>query len=184
VALARTSGDSIALYAYLHQQARLLADAGRLEEAERTNQEILEATAEADARTRLRAELLSIRLRVALGRLDPTAALARLEAMRAATTETGEQAAVLETIWQVDPTREDARQRAADLYRAHYEQAQTVECREAYARLTGVELPPGPPLPSPLEPLDDGRAELDADALLRKVDEAAKELEPTAPGRR
>jgi class 3 adenylate cyclase/tetratricopeptide (TPR) repeat protein len=184
VALARTSGDSIALYAYLHQQAKLLADAGRLQEAERTNQEILEAAAEADVRTRLRAELLSIRLRVALGRLDRTAALARLEAMGAATTESGEQAAIWDTIWQVDPTREDARQHAADLYRAHYEQAQTVECREAYARLTGIELPPGPPLPSPLEPLDDGRAELDADALLRRVDEAAKELEPTAPGRR
>jgi hypothetical protein len=114
---------------------------------------------------------------VALGRLDRTAALVRLEAMGAATTETGEQAAIWETIWQVDPTREDARQHAADLYRAHYEQAQTVECREAYARLTGIELPPGPPLPSPLEPLDDERAELDADALLRKVDEAARELE-------
>ena len=70
VTLARAIGDSIALHAYLYQQAKLLADAGRLEEAERTNREILEATAEADARTRLRAELLSIRLRVALGRLD------------------------------------------------------------------------------------------------------------------
>jgi tetratricopeptide (TPR) repeat protein len=149
--------------------------------AERTNQEILQAAAEADARRRLRAELLSIRLRVALGRLNRTAALARLEAMGAATTETGEQAATLETIWQIDPTRQDARERAADLYRAHYEQAQTVECREAYARLTGVELPPGPPLPSPLEPLDDGRTELDTDALLGKVDEAARELEGRAP---
>jgi class 3 adenylate cyclase/tetratricopeptide (TPR) repeat protein len=180
VALARSSGDSIALYAYLHQQAKLLAAAGRLEEAERTNQEILEATASADARTRLRAELLSIRLRVALGRLNPGAALARLEEMVAAAAEAGEQAAIWDAIWQVDPTREDARERAADLYRAHYEQAQTVECREAYERLTGIELPPGQPLPSPLEPLADGRAELDADALLRKVDEAARELEGTA----
>jgi tetratricopeptide (TPR) repeat protein len=180
-ALARTIGDSFTLHESLHEQAKLLTDAGRLEEAERTNQEILQAAAEADARRRLRAELLSIRLRVALGRLNRTAALARLEAMGAATTETGEQAATLETIWQIDPTRQDARERAADLYRAHYEQAQTVECREAYARLTGVELPPGLPLPSPLEPLDDGRTELDTDALLGKVDEAARELEGRAP---
>ena len=55
---------------------------------------------------------------------------------------------------------------------------------EAYARLTGVQLPPGPPLPSPLELVDDRRVELDPDVLLRKVDEAAKELERTAPGRR
>jgi class 3 adenylate cyclase/tetratricopeptide (TPR) repeat protein len=182
--LALAIGDSFTLHESRYQQAKLLAGAGRLEEAERTNQEILEATAEADARTRLWAELLSIRLRVALGRLNRTAALARLEAMRAAATETGDQAAIWETIWQVDPTREDARERAASLYRAHYEQAQTVECREAYARLTGVELPPGPPLPSPLEPVDDGRVELDADALLRRVDEAARELERTAPDRR
>ena len=184
VTFARATGDPFVLCAYLYQQAKLLAAAGRLEEAERTNQEMLEATAEADARTRLRAELLSIRMRVALRRLNPGAALARLEEMGAAATETGKQAAIWETIRQVDPTREDARQRAADLYRAHYEQAQTVECREAYARLTGIELPPGPPLPSPLEPLEDGRAEPDADALLRKMDEAARELERSAPGRR
>ena len=184
VTLARAIGDSIALYAYLYQQAKLLAGAGRLEEAERTNREILEATAEADARTRLRAELLSIRLRVALGRLDRTAAINRLEAMSAASDEAGEQAAVWETIWQVDPTQEAARERAASHYLAHYEQAQTVECRDAYTRLTGVELPPGPPLPPLLEPMDDRRVESDADALLRKVDEAAIELEREAPGRR
>jgi tetratricopeptide (TPR) repeat protein len=182
--LARAIGASFSVHESLYQQAKLLADAGRLEEAERTNQGILEAAAEADARTRLRAELLSIRLRVALGRLGRTAALARLEAMGAAASDTGEQAAIWETIWQVDPTREAARERAASLYRAHYEQAQTVECRDAYARLTGVELPPGPPLPPLLEPTDDRWVESDADALLRKVDEAASELERTAPGRR
>jgi tetratricopeptide (TPR) repeat protein len=184
VTLARAIGDSIALYAYLYQQAKLLSGAGRLEEAERTNREILEATAEADARTRLRAELLSIRLRVALGRLDRTAAINRLEAMSAASDEAGEQAAVWATIWQVDPTQEAARERAASHYLEHYEQAQTVECRDAYTRLTGVELPPGPPLPPLLEPMDDRRVESDADALLRKVDEAAIELERGAPGRR
>jgi hypothetical protein len=63
-------------------------------------------------------------------------------------------------------------------------QAQTVECRDAYTRLTGVELPPGPPLPPLLEPMDDRRVDPDADALLRKVDQAASELERTAPGRR
>jgi ATP/maltotriose-dependent transcriptional regulator MalT len=184
VTFARAIGDPFVICAYLHQQAKLLADAGRLEEAERINQEILEATAEADARTRLRAELLSIRLRVALGRLDRAAALARLEEMGTTATETGEQAAIWKIIWQVDPARDDVRQRAAELYRAHYEQTQTAECREAYARLTGIELPPGPPLPSLLELVDDRRVELDPDALLRRVDEAAKELERTAPSRR
>jgi tetratricopeptide (TPR) repeat protein len=182
--LARAIGDSFMLHESLHQQAKLLVESGRLEEAERINQEILEATAEADARTRPRAELLSIRLRVALGRMDCTTALVRLEAMRAASTEAGEQAAIWETTWQVDPTREDARDRAANLYRTRYKQAQTVECRKAYARLTGVELPPGPPLPSPFEPEDGGRVEPDADDLLRKVTQAARELERSAPGRR
>ena len=116
--------------------------------------------------------------------MDRTTALVRLEAMRAASTEVGEQAAIWETTWQVDPAREDARERAAKLYRTHYEQAQTVECRNAYARLTGVELPPGPPLPSPFEPGDDGRVEPDADDLLRKVTQAARELERSTPSRR
>jgi predicted ATPase/class 3 adenylate cyclase len=184
VTFARAIGDPFVLCAYLHQQAKLLADAGRLEEAERINQEILDGDAESDAGTRVRAELLSIRLRVALGRMDRAAALVRLEAMGAAATEAGEQAAIWETIWQVDPSQEAARERAASHYRAHYEQAQTVECREAYARLTGVQLPPSPPLPSPLELVDDRRVELDPDVLLRRVDEAARELERTAPGRR
>jgi hypothetical protein len=182
-ALARASGDSIALYAYLHQQAKLLADAGRLEEAERINQEMLDGDAESDAGTRVRAELLSIRLRMALGRMDRADAIARLEEISAAATEAGEQAAIWETIWQVDPSQEAARERAASHYLAHYEQAQTVECREAYARLTGVPLPPSPQLPSPLELVDDRRVELDPDVLLRRVDEAARELERTAPDR-
>jgi predicted ATPase/class 3 adenylate cyclase len=182
--LARAIGDSFTLHESLHQQAKLLADAGQLEEAERMNRQILEASAQADAGTRLRAELLSKRLQVGLGRLDRPAAVARLQAMAAAATEAGDQAAIWETLWQVDPAQEAARASAAAHYRTLYRQAPTVEARQAYARLTGAELPPGPPLPSPLEPLDDRRVELDADALLHKVDEAARELERTAPSRR
>jgi class 3 adenylate cyclase/tetratricopeptide (TPR) repeat protein len=179
-ALARAIGYSVTLRYSLHQQAKLLAKAGRLEEAERMNQQALEVTAQADAQTRLQAELLSTRLQVALGRLDRTAAIARLEAMNAASTEASEQAAMSETIWQVDPSQETARETAAARYRALYEQAPTVAYREAYARLTGVELPPGPPLPSASESVESAPVQVDADELLSKVDQAAQELKLTA----
>jgi hypothetical protein len=175
-ALARAVGDTFTLHAYLPQHAKLLADQGRLEEAERLNREILEPNADTDSPMRLRAELLSLRLRVALGRLPAADAVQRLAAMAAAAADAAEQAAISETIWRIDPEQEAARLDAAAKYRDLYEHAPTVEYRAAYAGLTGVELPPGEPLPSPLEPAEDAPVDLDLDALLARVDEAATEL--------
>jgi class 3 adenylate cyclase/tetratricopeptide (TPR) repeat protein len=175
-ALARTIGDTLTLHAYLQQHAKLLADQGRLEEAERLNREILEPAADTDSPMRLRAELLSLRLRVALGRLPATDAIQRLAAMSAAANDAAEQAAISEAIWRIDPSQETAGRDAAARYRALYQHAPTVEYRNAYAGLTGVELPPGEPLPSPLESVEDPPVGLDLEELLGEVDEAAKEL--------
>jgi tetratricopeptide (TPR) repeat protein len=175
-ALARTVGDTFTLHGYLPQHAKLLADQGRLEEAERLTGEILEPAADTDSPRRLRAELLSLRLRVALGRLPAADAIQRLAAMAAAAEDAGDQAAISETIWRVDPSQEAARADAAARYRTLYEHAPTVEYRDAYAGLTGVELPPGEPLPSPSESVEDAPVDLDLAELLVKVDEAAKEL--------
>jgi tetratricopeptide (TPR) repeat protein len=175
-ALARAVGDTFTLHAYLPQHAKLLADQGRLEEAERLTREVLEPTADADTPMRLQAELLSLRLRVALGRLPAADAIQRLTVMAAAVEDPGEQAAVSETIWRIDPSQEGARADAAARYRALYEHAPTVEYRDAYASLTGIELPPGEPLPSPLESVADAPVDLDLDELFSEVDDAAKEL--------
>jgi hypothetical protein len=66
------------------------------------------------------------------------------------------------------------RAEAAKLYSSLYEQSPSVEHRKRYARLTGVMLPPGPPLP-PLPKDVDGEA-VDLTSLLRQVDRAAASL--------
>ena len=86
----------------------------------------------------------------------------------------GERAALLEALWQLDPTREETRKTAAALYRRLYEQAPSVRHRDAYARLTGVTLPPGPPLPPLPDELQEDMG--DVDALLRQVDKVSMQL--------
>lgn len=169
VALARSLDDSFTLHEYLHQCAKVLADMGRLGDAEQLNEEVRAATADADAHMWLQAELLSIRLRVALGGLDRSDATTQLEALAERSTETGERAAILATLVQVDPGASTARARAAALYRDCYEQAPTVESRTAYARLTGTQLPVGPALPVLLDAMEE-RTDVDVRALLEKVD--------------
>jgi hypothetical protein len=73
--------------------------------------------------------------------------------------DASEQAALYYEIWRLDPTRQDARQTAADLYRELYSRTPDVEYRKRYAELTGETLPetePLPPLPEHLlgEPID------------------------------
>ncbi len=163
---------------WLHQQAKLRAARGRLDEAEELNQEALEIADERNEReVRVRACLLSLRLQVARGRMDAGAAVAKLRALEDASAEPHERAGLLDTLWHLDPTQEAAREAAAELYRALYERAPSVENREAYARLTGVTLPPGPPLP----PLPEAVEEevVDFDGLLRRVDQAAQQLSAT-----
>ncbi|HZD02691.1 MAG TPA: hypothetical protein VFA46_21615, partial [Actinomycetes bacterium] len=92
-------------------------------------------------------------------------------------TEPHERAALLDALWQLDPTQEAARKAAADLYRTLYQRAPSIEYRKAYARLTGVTLPPGPPLPPLPEAVEEDVG--DIDGLLRQVEEATSQLSAT-----
>ena len=163
---------------WLHQLAKLRLTQGRLDEAERLNQEALEVADRSNERDiQVRARLLSLRLQVTRGSIDTTAAVGRLRALEGTWVEPHEQAALLDTLWKLDRTQEAARDAAAALYRKLYERAPSVEYRKAYARLTGVTLPPGPPLP-PLPEAVEGDAR-DVDALLQQVDQAAAKLSAT-----
>jgi class 3 adenylate cyclase/predicted ATPase len=163
---------------WLHQLAKLRLTQGRLDEAERLNQEALEVADRSNERDiQVRARLLSLRLQVTRGSIDTTAAVGRLRALEGTWVEPHEQAALLDTLWTLDRTQEAARDAAAALYRKLYERAPSVEYRKAYARLTGVTLPPGPPLP-PLPEAVEGDAR-DVDALLQQVDQAAAKLSAT-----
>jgi tetratricopeptide (TPR) repeat protein len=152
----------------LYQYALLLDAAGRLREAERANREALEIAVEYHRGVELGAHVLSFRLRVALGRMERGTAMRELRNLRDAWVEPAEQAALLEALWELDPTQERLRREAAELYRMLYEDAPTIEHRRAYERLTtaSLEAPPAlPPLPKgisrDLPDLAEVRAQLD-----------------------
>jgi class 3 adenylate cyclase/tetratricopeptide (TPR) repeat protein len=172
--LARVLDSPYLLCYSLHHQAQLYAARGWLDKAERLNGEALEiANQRSERDIQVRAELLSIRLQLALGRIDEHAAIRRLRVLRDAWTEPHERAVLLDLLFQLDPVPETRRE-AAGLYRSLCERAPSVEYREAYARLTGMTLPPGPPLPPLPEAVKEEVVEIDE--LLRQVDLAARQL--------
>jgi predicted ATPase/class 3 adenylate cyclase len=176
ITLARRLDAPYFLSDALHGLARLRLAQDRLEEAERLNQEALEVADRSNERDiQVRAGLLSVQLQVSRGRIGAEAAIGQLRALEGAWVEPRERAALLEALWQLDPSQEEAREAAASLYRALYEQAPSIRHRDAYARLTGVTLPPGPPLPPLPDELGDDDLG-DVDALLRQVDEVSQQL--------
>ena len=178
IALARQLDAPYFLCGWLHQLAKLRIEQGRVEEAYRLNQEALEVADRSNEReVQVPAFLLSVRLQVALGRLDADAATGRLRALESTWVEPQERAPLLDALWQLDPTRDTAREAAADLYRQLYQQGPSIRYREAYARLTGATLPPGTPLPPLPDALQQDAGDLDE--LLRQVDEVSLQLSAT-----
>ncbi|AEV83522.1 Adenylate cyclase type 10 [Actinoplanes sp. SE50] len=163
---------------WLHRLARLHLAAERLAEAEQLNAEALRIAEEHDERdARVSAYILSIRLRVRAGRLESGDATDMLRKATDEWNEPHEVAALLDAVRQLDPHDEQARTTAADIYRTLYERAPSVEYRRAYRRLTGVLLPPGPPLPElpGWIAAEDGA---DLDELLQRIDRSAREPRP------
>jgi class 3 adenylate cyclase/tetratricopeptide (TPR) repeat protein len=181
VAIARSLDDPYHLCEWLHRLARLQLPTGRLEAAERLNSEALAIADEHHERdTQVSAYLLAVRLQVAAGRVDARTATDQLRKIGNDWTEPHEVAALLDTVRQLDPTDEDARAAAAEIYRTLYERAPTVEYRHAYRRLTGVRPPPGPPLP-PLPAWLEAEADTDVEALLRRVDRSPVKVGSAQP---
>jgi class 3 adenylate cyclase/tetratricopeptide (TPR) repeat protein len=170
VVMARSLDYPYHLCEWLYRLARLQLAAGRLEAAERLNSEALAIADEHHERdTQVSAYLLAVRLQVAAGRVDARTATEQLRKAGEDWTEPHEVAALLDTVQQLDPTDEDARTAAAEIYRTLYERAPTIEYRHAHRRLTGLRLPPGPPLP-PLPAWVEAEADVDVEALLGLVD--------------
>ncbi|WP_202991977.1 tetratricopeptide repeat protein [Paractinoplanes lichenicola] len=133
----------------LYRLGRLHLSAGRPAVAERLNSEALNIAEEHDERdTRVTAFILSIRLQIDSRKIDAMAAAERLRKAAETWSEPHEVAALMDAAWQADPTDDDARRMAADIYRRLYARAPSLEYRHAYLRLTGVRLPPGAPLPA------------------------------------
>jgi class 3 adenylate cyclase/tetratricopeptide (TPR) repeat protein len=160
---------------WLHRLAHLHLNADRAEQAERLNSEALRIVEDHDERdARVGAYILSVRLQVRGRQLDRTEATGLLRKATEDWSEPHEVAALLDAVWELDPQDQDARTTAADIYRALYERAPSVEYRRAYRRLTGELLPPGPPLPELPDWIaaEDGA---DLDDLLQRIDRSARE---------
>jgi predicted ATPase/class 3 adenylate cyclase len=169
IALARLLDAPYFVCAWLHQVAKLRLAQGEVEAAHLLNQEALEvADRSSEREVQVPAFLLSVRLQVTLGQLGADAAAERLRALEETWVDPQERAPLLDELWQLDPTRETARTEAADLYRTLYKQTPSIRYREAYARLTGTRLPPGPPLPPLPDTLEEDVG--DIDALLGQID--------------
>jgi class 3 adenylate cyclase/tetratricopeptide (TPR) repeat protein len=155
---------------WLYDLAELLAGAGRRREAEPLDIEAQAVAARHSERgTELRARLLATRLRVEEGRLAPEdAALELLPQQRAWTRPSPERAAILAEMARLGPAWDRERDAAAALYLDLYQRAPNVQYRHAYQQLTGVVLPPGPPLPPPPEGVGPGG---DVEELLAQVEQ-------------
>lgn len=154
---------------WLHALAQLLLSAGRPGEAEPLNDEALTvAVRHGERDMELRARLLSLRLQVALGHMEPSEATKELGVLEHAWTGVPERAAVLDAMVEFCPAQAGARAAAAALYRELYERAPNVEYRRAFERLTGTTLALGPPLPP--VPAAATVGSVDVDDLLHQVE--------------
>jgi predicted ATPase/class 3 adenylate cyclase len=174
IEMARELDAPFHLCEWMHRLARLHLDAGRTAEAERLNSEALRIAEEHDEReTQVNAYVMSIRLQVAAGEIDARAATDLLRKAVGEWTEPHEVAALLDAAWYADPADEEARTTAAGIYRRLYTRAPTVEYRQAFRRLTGEWLPPGPPLPE-LPDWIAAESGPDLETLLERIDRSPR----------
>jgi tetratricopeptide (TPR) repeat protein len=153
----------------LQQYAGLLFRQGRYDDAHRMNDEALRLAREvARADVQNRAEVLAIRLQLALSRIDLGSGIAALEQLLPARPGSAEHAPIQYEIWRLDGTREAARRSAADAYRALYQDCPRSEYRRRYRELTAQDLPDPPPLPELPEIVT--RFTLDSNEFLGRLD--------------
>ncbi|MEV4343001.1 tetratricopeptide repeat protein [Actinoplanes sp. NPDC049596] len=181
IELARDLDAPYYLCAWLHRLASLHLAADRPAAAGLLNAESLRIAEEHGERdTLVHAFVLSVRLRAAAGELSTGQAAEMLRAAAEEWTEPHEVALLLDAVWRADPDDTGARDTAAAIYRELYERAPSIEYRDAYRKLTGVLLPPGPPLPElPAWIAAEGGPDLAT--LLRRIDRPATPEAPRLP---
>ena len=77
--------------------------------------------------------------------------LDELDGLLAAAQDDAERASVSYVLWQLDPRRDDARRKAARVYREIAVRTGRADARRRFAELTGERLPPPEPLPAVLQ---------------------------------
>jgi class 3 adenylate cyclase/tetratricopeptide (TPR) repeat protein len=133
---------------YRLDKARALAGEQRLEPAASHAARALALAAGArHAECELEARLLLAVTDARLMRRTPAAVADELERVLATSTRPADRAAVLHTLWRLDPRRDRARDAAAQLYRELHGAVPRHEYRIRYHELSGDRLPAPAPLP-------------------------------------
>lgn len=117
---------------------------------------------------------MALRLELWLKQTPTATVLGQLETLLKQWPAELEQATIHYTLWQIDPSRDVNRQRAAELYRQFYAQTPNLEYQQRHTELTGDMLPPPPPLPD--LPALVTHTTIDLDTLLLRVDEMLADL--------
>jgi tetratricopeptide (TPR) repeat protein len=173
VDFAQTIENPYHLCEYAHHLAAVLTEQGLFQRAVQLNDEALALATEIERRDiRFAAQLLAVRLRLALGETGSSEARGELEALGRERPDDREQAAVQFELWRADPGDEDARRRAAELYKTCHERAPDIEYVVRYEELTGQRLPDPPRLP----PLVEEPGNVDLGAILDQLSALRREL--------
>jgi hypothetical protein len=120
------------------------------------------------------ARLLSIRLQVALQRLNVPEAIKEFELLGRESLSDGEAAAGHYEILRLDRENEDARQKTASLYQKLYVRTPNVTYRLRYEELSGETAPDPPPLPELPEIIT--TPPIDLESLVQQVDQLIAQL--------
>jgi adenylate cyclase len=139
IALGRSLNILYDLCGYLHKKADLLARQERYAEAQALNDETLEMAAQVECQDiEFQADVLRIRLRVALGQLEPDAAVDTQAALLDTWTDPVQQAVLHYELWRMGQA--NYRDPAAEQYAALYHQTPNITYRTRYEDLTGQAL--------------------------------------------
>lgn len=180
LALYRTLEAPVMQAAYLQQRAQVAYVLGELAVAQIDIDETLRIARQHDLlKERLQAQVLHLRLRLAQQQCSVADALMELERLEQQQLPLQEQALVVYTLWQLAPHESRYRVRAAERYRALYEQGPNSKDGRRYTELTGELLPPLALLPPP--PVIVRGALLDLDLMLGRVADLLAAYTQAAP---
>ena len=177
IALSRLIESPLFLCGQLHDYATLCQQRGEMERAKLLNDEALLLARQVNRQeTILSAQILDVRLRLAMNELDEAPAVAELKAILAERKEPVERAALNYAIWQILPDDAVAKQTAVTLYEELYEQTPDIGYSGRYYEITRRRLPAPTPLPE-LPPIVTENTSLLAD-LLAQVDKLLSHQKP------
>lgn len=168
LALGRQLNQPYLLCEPLHTAANLRLRQSKPSEAIALNREAMELAAKInDQELVLKARLLDTRLRWLVGAMTTADAVTELTRLLDVSSADEHHAAIRYAIWQIDPSRSDARRGVAEIYRRLHQAKPRREYRLRYAELTGATLPAPPTLPQlPAELLDVGQIPMTEGHLL------------------